>query len=801
MAQSQKSNALAPSTSVAAQPAADSTSTQSADASTRVSVITSQGPKSVSAPSVGGAEPLLLSHKQMGAGAQTLVPIVEATPEPAADVVVPHPSSAATSETTPTIVNTTATPILDAHPSSVETLAATPVEATPIESAEHVEAVPVGTKATAFAPHELEALQAEGELPDDASVQIVSGLQHAFAEQFAKKDGATAHAAGAAGTAGAGADRAAGSSRASQVAAMEAALLLKDLDVLKKVKEFNAQEHKNRDAARGGAVVEDDDFYHDYDYDDSDELSDMHVVHGDEDAGDDDLHFDRFNFGDSTDGYDYDDDEITVSSDPNAALLGDSASDVDMDADEVEAEVIPSDDERYGAATVRDMDNAGIDDTGAGVPSSRALVRVSGRSSVGSTLGAMIKAAQREPMLSEEEEKELARRYKQNDDLEAAWRLVMSHMRLVMSVARKFTGYGLPLLDLIQEGNIGLMKAVKNFDPDAGVRLAAFAAHHIRSEIFEYVICNWRMVKVATTKSQRSIFFKLRQAKKHLGWMNDSEREQLANLLGVSAKEVAVMETRMAGSDIGFDLEDSDSDKGTPVTLSPSSYLEDENSNFSQVVESLDYARWEKQKLYEALATLDERAQYIMKRRWLDEEKATFQELSQELKISIERVRQLENNAMKKIKSVLLASGVNAEDEASAESAVAEAPEAASASGAAARGRTRKTASSKEGTAKDSSFAGSLLCLPDLTPKALPYKAAPKDDTAKAAASTKSSKKSCTKVTRTKSAKATNKAKTTAAKASGTKATAGATKRTARKKAASASAPADAAAALSGKAK
>ena len=336
--------------------------------------------------------------------------------------------------------------------------------------------------------------------------------------------------------------------------------------------------------------------------------------------------------------------------------------------------------------------------------SSRALVRSSGRSS-GNSIGTLIKAAHQVPLLTEEEEKELAHRLKEHDDLEAARRLVMSHLRLVISVARDYTGYKLPLSDLIQEGNIGLMKAVKHFNPDAGVRLAAFAVQWIKSEILEYVIRNLRMVKVATTKEQRRLFFKLRQAKQHLGWMTASERQSLADNLGVSSQDVAVMETRMAGSDIGFDLDEGDNEKGVAVTLSPSSYLEDENSNFAQILENTDYANWELNKLYEALNTLDTRSRHIIKRRWLDEDKATLQELSVELKVSIERVRQLENNAMKKIKSLLLASGVNADDDDKATTApeTLRLPNLAKASSAAiGNALTYKPAASKPAAAKTS---------------------------------------------------------------------------------------------------
>ena len=290
--------------------------------------------------------------------------------------------------------------------------------------------------------------------------------------------------------------------------------------------------------------------------------------------------------------------------------------------------------------------------------SSRAIARSAGN------IGAFIKAANMVPMLTEEQERNLAKRLREFGDVDAARQLVTSHLRFVVSVARKFTGYGLPLADLIQEGNIGLMKAVKNYDPDVGHGLAAFASSWIKAEMFDYVIRNWRMVKVATTKAQRKLFFNLRKSKKRLGWMSESERSELANDLGVSVSDVTEMEARLAGSDVGFDLgEDDSSDKSVAVTVSPSSYLEDENSNFALNYENSNYSAWEIKKLHEALSTLDSRSNHIIKRRWLDEHKATLQELSKELGVSIERVRQLENNAMNKVKGVLLNEGFNDDEQ------------------------------------------------------------------------------------------------------------------------------------------
>lgn len=261
------------------------------------------------------------------------------------------------------------------------------------------------------------------------------------------------------------------------------------------------------------------------------------------------------------------------------------------------------------------------------------------------------------PMLEEDDEKNLARRLKDYGDIEAARKLVLSHLRLVVSVAKGYAGYGLPIADLIQEGNIGLMKAVKHFDPDVGGRLAAFAVHWIKAEIHDYVIKNWRMVKVATTKAQRKLFFKLRSTKKHLGWFTSSERDQVANDLEVSSKDVAEMETRLSGQDVAFDI--SADDSSDQDTFAPAAYLEDENSNFARSFEIRDYNSFELSKLASALNELDERTKTVIQRRWLDENKATLQELAGELHVSVERVRQIEVAGMKKLKSILMSEGIN----------------------------------------------------------------------------------------------------------------------------------------------
>ncbi len=270
------------------------------------------------------------------------------------------------------------------------------------------------------------------------------------------------------------------------------------------------------------------------------------------------------------------------------------------------------------------------------------------------SLESYLKQVSRVPMLEEEDERTLAKRLRDYGDLEAARKLVLSHLRLVVSIARGYSGYGLPIADLIQEGNIGLMKAVKHFDPDVGGRLAAFAVHWIKSEIHDYVIRNWRVVKVATTKAQRKLFFKLRQNKKHLGWFSDEERQTVASDLGVTATDVAEMETRLSGSDIGFDPDaEENADKPT-YALAPASYLEDESSDFARSFENNDYESYELNRLSLALKELDPRSREVIEKRWLNENKATLQELAADLHVSVERVRQIEAAALKKIKDAVV---------------------------------------------------------------------------------------------------------------------------------------------------
>ncbi len=267
------------------------------------------------------------------------------------------------------------------------------------------------------------------------------------------------------------------------------------------------------------------------------------------------------------------------------------------------------------------------------------------------------------PMLEPEDEISLAKRLRDYGDLEAARKLVLSHLRLVVSIAKRYMGYGLPIADLIQEGNIGLMKAVKHFDPDVGVRLAAFAVHWIKAEIHDYVIKNWRVVKVATTKAQRKLFFKLRQNKKHLGWFTDKERHDVADDLGVTSSDVAEMETRLAGQDIGFDIDAKDDSESSSLAFAPAAYLEDESSDFAEKYENRDYKNYELNKLSDALNELDERSRLVIQNRWLNDNKSTLQELAEKLGVSIERVRQIENAALAKIKGYLLESkGEAAED-------------------------------------------------------------------------------------------------------------------------------------------
>jgi RNA polymerase sigma-32 factor len=268
------------------------------------------------------------------------------------------------------------------------------------------------------------------------------------------------------------------------------------------------------------------------------------------------------------------------------------------------------------------------------------------------SIEAYVSAAARVPMLEASEERELAERLFHDGDLSAAQKLIMSHLRFVIHVAKSYAGYGLPHADLIQEGNVGLMKAVKRFNPDVGVRLVSFAVHWIKAEIHEYVLKNWRIVKVATTKSQRKLFFNLRKNKKRLGWFNQDEVNHVAEALGVSTSDVVEMENRMSSSDCAFDLSNDNDDSGTS-SFAPTQYLEDKSSDVAQSVEAQNWKYHANRKLRSALSTLDERSQHIVQARWLDDKKMTLQTLAAHYEVSAERVRQLEKNAMKKLKAAM----------------------------------------------------------------------------------------------------------------------------------------------------
>ncbi len=259
------------------------------------------------------------------------------------------------------------------------------------------------------------------------------------------------------------------------------------------------------------------------------------------------------------------------------------------------------------------------------------------------------------PVLSTEEEQSLARKYRDEEDLEAAGKMVMSQLRFVVHLARSYSGYGLPLADLVQEGNIGLMKAVKRFDPDVGVRLISFAVHWIRAEIHEYVIRNWRIVKVATTKAQRKLFFKLRSSKKGLGWFSAAEAEAVAKDLGVTEAQVYEMESRLTSGDMSFDATSAD-DASETRALRPAEYLYQDHADPAAAAESDDYAGSQSATLAAGMEELDERSRDILQRRWLDDDgKSTLQELANEYNVSAERIRQIEKAAMNKLKAHMIA--------------------------------------------------------------------------------------------------------------------------------------------------
>ena len=263
------------------------------------------------------------------------------------------------------------------------------------------------------------------------------------------------------------------------------------------------------------------------------------------------------------------------------------------------------------------------------------------------SIDSYISAAYQIPVLTVDEERDLAERLRDHGDMDAARRLVMSHLRFVIRVARGYLGYGLPLPDLIQEGSVGLMKAVRRFEPDVGVRLVSFAVHWIRAEIHEYILRNWRIVKVATTKAQRKLFFNLRSRKKRLGWFSSEEVRGVAEELGVKPETVLEMESRLANQDMAFDGSDSD-DEDSPSA--PATYLPDRRMEPAEKIELEDTEANQKERLYAALSGLDERSKTILRERWLTEKKQTLHELAQQFGVSAERIRQIEKNAMKKMK-------------------------------------------------------------------------------------------------------------------------------------------------------
>ncbi len=269
----------------------------------------------------------------------------------------------------------------------------------------------------------------------------------------------------------------------------------------------------------------------------------------------------------------------------------------------------------------------------------------------GGNLSGYISSVSRIPVLSSEQESKLANRIFYEDDLEAARQLIMSHLRFVVYIAKSYSGYGLPQADLIQEGNVGLMKAVKRFNPEKGVRLISFAVHWIKAEIHEFILRNWRIVKIATTKAQRKLFFNLRSAKKSLSWLTANEISEVAVNLGVTEKVVREMEGRLSSHDPSFDASSDDDDE--QAYQAPAYFIEAPNQDPMQQLVEQDWSQSSQRALAEALSELDERSRNILKRRWLTENKSTLHELAAEYGISAERIRQLEKNAMKKLRMTL----------------------------------------------------------------------------------------------------------------------------------------------------
>ena len=280
-------------------------------------------------------------------------------------------------------------------------------------------------------------------------------------------------------------------------------------------------------------------------------------------------------------------------------------------------------------------------------------LRVFDPSTPGQDLTAYISSVNSIAVLTPEQELELAKQYYYENNVDAARQLVLAHLRFVVHMSKTFSGYGLSQADLIQEGNVGLMKAVKRFNPEVGVRLVSFAVHWIKAEMHEYILRNWRIVKIATTKAQRKLFFNLRSSKKRLGWLNNEEAEAMAQDLGVDTKVVRQMEGRMASYDTAFDI-DSDSDDDASYKA-PAYYLEDQASDLATNVEEDEWEEITNNSLHSAMSELDDRSKDILNSRWLSENKATLHELADRYGISAERVRQLEKNAMNKIKAKMAA--------------------------------------------------------------------------------------------------------------------------------------------------
>ncbi|HED40744.1 MAG TPA: RNA polymerase sigma factor RpoH [Chromatiales bacterium] len=282
------------------------------------------------------------------------------------------------------------------------------------------------------------------------------------------------------------------------------------------------------------------------------------------------------------------------------------------------------------------------------------LAAISGHSLSASSIESYQQGISEIPIMSADKEQQLARRLRDHQDLDAARELVLSHLRFVAHIARSYSGYGLPQADLIQEGNVGLMKAVKRFDPELNVRLVSFAVYWIRAEIHEYVLRNWRIVKVATTKAQRKLFFKLRSSKKRLGWFSQEEVNAVAHDLGVKPQEVMEMESRLSAHDASFDLP-LDSDDDSERSFAPASYLQDSSLDPTVQLEKSDWEAHNNERLHQAMSDLDERSRDILAQRWLADEKKTLHELADQYGVSAERIRQLEASALKKLKGSMLA--------------------------------------------------------------------------------------------------------------------------------------------------